>query len=100
MELIELELLDPPTSPAIFAVPIGTPAQAIDIWEWAASTPDYCCTLIAGLGGQREIQIEGRTAATVRTEITEGKWIVYDGGQFQVFDSADAALAVYKIKGQ
>lgn len=99
LTLLELEYITPPDVGSIFAVPIGTVDQALDLWKWASEQNTFSCTLTARLDGSEWIQVEGVTAATVTSVIGGDRWIVYDSGEFKLFDTSTEALTVYKVKG-
>lgn len=100
MNLVELEYITPPEGAQIFGVPIGTVEDATAIWLWAVQTPGYTCTLTAGLDGQQTIQIEGVKADTIRSPIGGDRWIVYNNGSLELYETAADALEIYKLKGQ
>ena len=98
--VIELEYINPPDLGAIFAVPIGTEDQALELYKWAASPDnDFSCTMTARLDGTQYIQVDGRTASTVSSPIGGDRWVVYNNGALTIFETAEEALTIYKLKG-
>lgn len=98
--VIELEYINPPDLGAIFAVPIGTEDQALELYKWAADpNNDYSATMTARLDGTQFIQVDGRTTNTINSPIGDDRWVVYNNGVLTVFETSAEALAIYKEKG-